>query len=150
MARCVFLILLTLFTAITWGAQVYRFVDAEGNVSYSDRPQSAAAESIFIATRRASSIPSRPPPAAPVQSPEFDPAVDENGEMQRERREPTAEERAEDRAKNCTTARERADLYAVSHRLYRETPEGEREYLDDAQLIEARTQAVANVQEWCD
>ena len=134
-----------------WSAQVYRYVDDEGNVSYSDRPQSETAESVFVAAQRPPSLPSRMAPERTADDGSGEAAsAEDDGEIQRELREPTPEERAEDRARNCAIAQERAERYAVSHRLYRETPDGEREYLDDAQLTEARTQAVADVEKWCD
>lgn len=148
MARLVCAVLLSLSTAALWAAEVYRSVDAEGNVTYSDRPSSESAQSIFIATQRPSSTPT--PLAVRQTAADAEPTTDEAGEIQRERREPTPEERAEDRTRNCAIARERAERYATSHRLYRETPDGEREYLSDAELTEARTQATADVQEWCD
>ena len=148
MVRFVCVLLLSFSTTALWAAQVYRSVDAEGNVTYSDRPGGAEAESVFIATRRPSSVPATPTTAQRATSEA--PAEEETGEVQRERREPTPEERAEDRARNCAIAREREERYAISHRLYRETPDGEREYLNDAELTEARTQATSDVQEWCD
>jgi len=149
MARFVWVLLLTFSTLTTWAAQVYRSVDAEGTVIYSDRPEDDGAESIFIAARRPASTPA-PSPSAERPTNPSEPALEEAGEVERERREPTPEERAEDRAKNCAIAREREERYAISHRLYRETPDGGREYLDDAQLTAARTQATADVQKWCD
>lgn len=146
--RFVWVLLLMCPAVAVWAAEVYRSVDAEGNVTYSDRPSAESAESIFIATRRPSAVPTSTP--ARQTAPDPAPTADEAGEVQRERREPTPEERAEDRARNCAIARERAERYAISHRLYRETPDGEREYLSDAELTEARAQATADVQEWCD
>jgi hypothetical protein len=57
---------------------------------------------------------------------------------------------AERRVKNCEIAQDRVERYEISHRLYRTTPDGEREYLSDAEIDEARTRAQADVQEWCD
>jgi len=149
MARFVWVLILTLSTLSAWAAQVYRSVDAEGNVTYGDRPEGESAESIFIAAQRPPSAPTRPS-ATEQPASESAPSVETTGETERERRDPTPEERAEDRAKNCAIARDREERYAISHRLYRETPDGGRDYLDDAALTEARTQATADVQEWCD
>jgi len=145
MVRAVWLILLTFMTATAWGAQVFRSVDSQGDVSYSDRPGSADAESIYIATAEPASV-------APVRTPAPETAepAEETEEVEQVQREPTSEERAEDRARNCAIAQQRHDSYLISHRLYRTTPDGEREYLDDAELGEARARAAADVQEWCD
>ena len=47
-------------------------------------------------------------------------------------------------------ARERNDRYALSRRLYRTNADGERYYLDDAAVAEARAKAAADVEDWCD
>lgn len=131
------------------GAEVYRSTDASGNVRYSDRPDGDGAQSVYVATPRAG----RPGnTVAPRQAAK--PAADEQaapgGEQARERVEPTPQERAAERAKNCQTARERQEKYAVSHRLYREQPNGERAYLNDAEIDEAKAKAAADVKTWCD
>ena len=51
----------------------------------------------------------------------------------------------EQREKNCETARERSDRYTLSRRLFRTNAAGEREYLDDAAIDEARAKAAADV-----
>ncbi|NNC65115.1 MAG: DUF4124 domain-containing protein [Gammaproteobacteria bacterium] len=124
------------------GAEVFRYVDENGNVAYSDRPVGQNAESIVITTI----APVVPPRTTAAAQPNENP--DES--VQREAREPTPEERAEDRAVNCTIARERMERYAISRRLYRPLPDGEREYLSDAEIDEARAGAAADVEEWCD
>ena len=63
---------------------------------------------------------------------------------------PSADALREQRAKNCGIARERQERYSLSRRLFRTNAAGEREYLDDAAVAEARTKAAADVQDWCD
>jgi hypothetical protein len=62
---------------------------------------------------------------------------------------PTAAELRQQRQKNCEIARERADRYTLSRRLFRTDSAGEREYLDEAAVAEARAKAAADVQDWC-
>lgn len=147
--RFTWLIFLAFFAAAASAGVVYRSVDAEGTVSYSDRPDGEDAQSIFVAVQAPASSAPRAS-TAEESTTESAASAEETGEVQRERREPTPEERAADRARNCATARDRAERYAISHRLYRETPDGSREYLDDAALNDARVKSVADVQEWCD
>jgi hypothetical protein len=130
-----------------WSAEVYRSVDADGTVSYSDRPVGENAETFFIDTR----TPTAPPPVTPpaAGAPET-PAEEASDSAALEPREPTPEERAEERERNCGIARERLDRYLTSRRLYRSTPDGERAYLSDAEIDEARARAAADVEEWCD
>ena len=142
--RAISIVTLALLAAGTLhGAEVFRYIDENGNVAYSDRPIGQNAESIVITTN----APIVPPRAAAPAQPETT-TPEETGD--RQRREPTPEERAADRAANCTIARERNERYAISRRLFRELPDGEREYLSDAQIDEARARAAADVEEWCD
>lgn len=126
-------------------AEVYRSVDADGNVSYSDRPVGENSEPIYIATQRPASAPAAAPssPAAAAEEPPDDEAPPEAGG-------PTPEELAEQRASNCRIARERLERYLMSRRLYRTDDAGEREYLSDAEIDEARARAAADVENWCD
>ena len=137
-----------LATTALQGAEVYRTIDDDGNVSYSDRPIGDNAEAVIIETY-APVVAARTPSAAQNLD-GAGAASNPDGTVQRERREPTPEERTEDRAANCTIARERIERYTISRRLFRPLPDGEREYLSDAESDEARARAVADVQEWCD
>jgi hypothetical protein len=130
-------------TALGQTAEVYRSVDAQGNVSYSDRPVDENSEVVFVATPRPATP---PPPPAPTTatSPdgELAPAADEPPS-------PTPDELAAERTANCQTARERNDRYQMSRRLFRALPNGEREYLSDAEIDAAKAAAVADVEKWC-
>jgi hypothetical protein len=127
-------------------AEVFRSVDAAGNVSYSDRPVGANSETVFIATPGVAT----PPPVSTLQPQAGTEPTVEEGELQREPREATPEERAAERTANCGIARERLDRYLISRRLYRTAPDGERAYLSDAEIDEAKARAAADVEKWCD
>jgi hypothetical protein len=143
--------LFALLGTVAYGAEVYRFTAPDGTVGYSDRPQGNNAEQVVIATpragtpatpaqavARASAAPSattEPVPEAP-SAPTLPPG-------------PTAAELSAQRQQNCEIARERQQRYTVSRRLFRTTPDGEREYLDDRQIDEARAKAAADVEDWC-
>jgi hypothetical protein len=143
-------LLLALLTTAAYGADVYRSTAPDGTVSYSDRPQGADAQFVFSATSRAA----RPVDAAPepgaasgnaaANAPPEAPAVPTLPEG------PSAAELREQRQKNCEIAREREQRYALSRRLFRTNAAGEREYLDDAAVAEARAKAQADVKDWCD
>jgi hypothetical protein len=126
---------------------VYRSTAPDGTVSYSDRPQGADAQFVYSATPRgprtapaaqagqaAAPAAATPPEASAV------PTLPEG---------PTAAELRQQRQKNCEIARERADRYTLSRRLFRTDSAGEREYLDEAAVAEARAKAAADVQDWC-
>jgi hypothetical protein len=137
---------LALIAAPLFAADVYRSVDSSGNVVYSDRPEREGTELIYVATpgtpsaARAQANSPAVPPAPALASEEL------SGEVLRER---SPDEVAEERARNCALSQERAERYRISRRLYRNLPNGEREYLSDAELDEARAKAEADVANWC-
>lgn len=126
--------------------EIFRSVDENGVVVYSDRP-SAGSEEFVIRTPRPASPPT--PVASPVATPRPSSAARRPviAEMAREP-DPALVEAT--RARNCEIARQASDTYNQSRRLFRTGPDGEREYLSDAELTEARATAEANVAAWCD
>ena len=61
-----------------------------------------------------------------------------------------AEAEAENRKAKCAEYRARLQTYMQSQRLYREDASGERVYLDDNQMLEARNKAQDQIQQYCD
>ena len=140
-------LLLTFVGTAALAADIYRSTAPDGTVSYSDRPQGADAEFVYSAAPR---IPRRAPGTVPVvpgtratAPPPQAPAVPSLAGG------PSAAELREQREKNCATAREVLDRYTLSRRLFRTNAVGDREYLDDAAVAEARAKAAADVQDWC-
>jgi hypothetical protein len=121
-------------------------VEPDGGVVYSDRPSNNT-ERVTIATPNLASSIAAGSPAAETRAPN---AASPPGELGSEVRVgPTAEETAAERVRNCAVAQERAERYRVSQRLFRTLPNGEREYLSDAELDQARARADADVANWC-
>ena len=125
-----------------FAADIYRSVDENGQVVYSDRPSANAVE-VAVSTRA-------PRPAPVAGDGEASGSRDDSPLAAEIPREPTAAEIAADRARNCEYARQMAETYSQSRRLFRTGPDGEREYLSDAELDEARARAESNVAAWCD
>jgi len=127
-----------------WSNDVWRSVDAQGNVRYSDRPEGENVEKVVISLPRGSASPGTRQAATPAPVPEAQapaPAASAPAEP--------APDDAEQRARNCEIATERMERYSVSQRLYRTLPDGEREYLNDAETDDARARAAAEVERWC-
>ena len=84
--------------------------------------------------------------AAPAEAPvdEAAPAA----ETPRLTRAERARQRQE-RAEQCADARERLQRHAVARRMYRVDENGERVYLDDAEIAAARDRAEQKVAEYC-
>lgn len=145
--RLIAFVSLAVAAANLWASDVYRSVAPDGTVIYSDRPSGPDAEPVFVAAQRPPPAPipsSTEPPAAEDASAAAEPAAPGEGEAQRIER-----ELAEQRERNCSIARARVQNYNAAHRLYRELPNGEREYLDDAEIDQVRAQAAADVEAWC-
>jgi len=150
---------LVLVTSSSFASEIYRYTDEDGNVHYGDRPTGAPTETrVAIASSRTDSAAARAymeqryalnqpaeEPAAQAQStiPE---EVVEDEEMTRAER---AAERRE-RAQRCQQYRDRLETFTTSRRLYRETDDGEREYLEEAEVQEARDRVQELINENCD
>lgn len=144
-------LLLAMLATAAYGGQVYRSTDANGNVVFSDRP-SENSEPVNV-TVPAAGRPGNPitPPDAKVAAGKAQPGgaqANAAGDQKKDKVQTPAEKEAE-RAKNCATARERQTLYDQSHRLYKAGANGEREYLNSAEIDEARAKAAADVATWC-
>jgi hypothetical protein len=142
--------LLALLGTAANGADVYRSTAPDGTVSYSDRPQGANSQYVFSATT------ARQAPAAPAANARSGAAGNANQSVPQAPANPalpdgpSSAKLREERQKNCEVARERADRYALSRRLFTTNEAGEREYLDDAAAAAARAKAAADVEDWCD
>jgi hypothetical protein len=145
-------LLLALLGSTAYAADVYKSTAPDGTVIYSDRPEGADSQFVYSATPRspraqqgAASAASRPATAgdaaaSPPEAPGTPTLPDGRS---------SAELRAQ-RQKNCEIARETQQRYTLSRRLFRTNAVGEREYLDDAAVAEARAKAAADVKDWCD
>jgi hypothetical protein len=142
-------LLLALLGSTAHGADVYRSTGPDGTVSYSDRPQGADAQFV-LATRRATQPVTPLPDARGPASAEGASNAPEAPDAPTLPEGPSAAELREQRQKNCEIARERQERYSLSRRLFRTNAAGDREYLDDAAVAEARAKAAADVQDWCD
>ena len=126
-------------------ADVYRSIDENGQIIYSDRP-SDTAELVQVQRTVATS---RVTSAAVANTSEADETASNLPLGAEIPREATPEEIASDRARNCQLATERAAAYDISRRLFRTDAAGERVYLSDAELQAERDKALADVATWC-
>jgi hypothetical protein len=139
-------LLLAFLGTAAFGADVYRSTAPDGTVSFSDRPQGADAEFVFSATPRGRAATPQAPgnaPAAAGDAPPEAPAAPTASAG------PNPQQLRAERQKNCDVARERQQQYQLSRRLYRTNAAGEREYLDDAAVAQARAKAAQDVEDWC-
>jgi hypothetical protein len=137
-----------LLAAGAYANDVYRWVDETGTVHYGDRPGNREAERITLVIDRPASAAraASPPPRRTTGSP----AESAPQPVVAEPPEPSAREQREQQAAACQEARQRLETFTTARRLYRVGEDGEREYLSDAELEEARAQAAAEVERLCD
>ncbi len=132
--RCTLLCCCLLLALPVSANEIYRWVDENGVVHYTDRPREGA-ERLTIRTASPST------PARTVSAPRG-----KQGELMAE---PDADQTAEIRAANCTSARERLARLQRAPRLYREGEDGARLYLDDDERTLVLAEAQELVESWC-
>jgi hypothetical protein len=133
---------------VTQGNEIYKWVDAEGNVHFGDRPSGVEGEEVVP-------IDSRPTDPAVVQQ-----EVQAIEDWQTARAEaiaaapkgPTAEERAAeaaDRKQKCDMYTARLETFITKRHLYRELENGERYYLTEDEMRQAEADVQAKIDEFC-
>ena len=150
--RIATLALATLGAGTVLAGDIYRYTDADGNVHYGDRPAGVPSEERIA-------ISSKPTNPAEVQARVQAHAGNELATVQgggadaADEDRPTRAERAaaaRERAEKCQQYRDQLETYVTSRRLYRETEDGEREYLDEKEVLDARSATEDSVHEYCD
>ncbi|HWN38649.1 MAG TPA: DUF4124 domain-containing protein [Gammaproteobacteria bacterium] len=146
-----FTLLLASLGTTAYAADIYRTTAPDGTVIYSDRPEGADSQFVFSAARRApraaASGTQAPAGSANATSAAAAPQAPQTPTLPNG---PSSAKLRAERQKNCETARETQERYTLSRRLFRTNAVGEREYLDDAAVAEARAKAAADVKDWCD
>jgi uridylate kinase len=124
--------------------------DAQGNPVFTDRPESLPAQKVGVATRHtdAAAAPPRSEPATSSYAAD-DKARADAARLAAESREAAASTAA-DKAKRCEEARAHYMTVMTSQRLYEQGPnEGERRYLDSAEIDATRANAKSVMDEFC-
>lgn len=157
-----------LVTVLPAQAEIYKWVDKDGTVKYTDTPPPNGVKPLSTIKKKAVS-PTTPPAAATAlpegaqtnptqtQAAASDGAASEQ-EMAKKKREieeiekkNKAEKEAQAKQKqlNCSAARANYQSYSQGGRVYRMNEKGEREYLDDKGLSEGAAKAKREMQEYC-
>jgi hypothetical protein len=132
-------------------ADVYRSVDAQGHVQYSDQPSPGA---VRISVSGAH-------PGAPVDTPAKS-ATDNDAaslaksnaqireqQAQQAAKQAVSKDLTQSRAEQCKKLQERYQQTIDAHRLYRTGKDGEREYMTDAETDQARLDARLDMEAAC-
>ncbi len=136
-------------SAAALASDVYKYIDANGQVNYVDRPSGDPSEQRL-------NIVSKPTNRSAVQARVQARLDTKNAAWKAAGNAPeqsTPEEarfEREKRQQNCKMYRDRLVQYVQSRRLYREDEQGKRVYLNDQELRAARERVEQQVQEHCD
>lgn len=121
-------------TAAHAAGEIYRWKDASGNWHYADQPQPGAE---LVSGRRPPAPPAPPAPAAPPTEPASAPLPAVSNEVAQSVR----AEAAAVKADQCKKAEEAYQKAIQARRMFRTDEQGNRTYLNDAELDAARLQA---------
>jgi hypothetical protein len=143
--RCV--LILTAFSVAT--ATPDKFVDKEGNIHFVDRPSGQSGEERRQLTYARTSNSAIEGQIKSRQA--YMEARDKAREEQLTQREAEETLRVEERKREaeCQEHRARLESFLQARRLYRQNDAGEREYLDDSEMLEARRKVENKIAETC-
>lgn len=157
-------------------AEIYKWVDKDGTVKYTDTPPPAGVKSISKIGKKTVTSPTAPqvsnsemPPTSPTeiknQAPNANKVENSNktdnatpeaqAKKKRELEEIAKKNKAELEAQakkkemNCATAKTNYQTYSQGGRIYKTNEKGEREYVDEKGLAEGAAQAQRDMQEYC-
>ena len=141
--------MLTLIAASTaYAGDIYKWVDAEGNVHYGDRPNGEQPERLNIVSQSTDreSVQAAAQARVDARTAEAEEKAAAAAEL------PSAEDlrnEAKQRAEKCATYKTQMQQLVTSRRLYREDENGERVYLDDSEALAARERVEKQISEFC-
>jgi len=161
------LLVVAFLAASSAQAQVHKCVDAAGKIIYTQDPCPANTKSGTM-SRNVLSAPAASPAASPADSPADKAAAaakstapktaaeQEQAFRQRQQEQAKASKQAQQKSAeaqakelNCRNARERLAQYDIGGRLSRITAQGERYYMDDAQIEQEKSRARADIAQAC-
>jgi len=135
------------FSGAALSGEIYKWTDEDGNVHYEDRPTGAEVELVaFTSSTDSSAV------RASIDARRANEAAraDQRSKRDEDDQEAADAERAADqRVQECKESRTRMETYLTSRRLYKEGEAGERVYLDDSQIMDARSKAQEDIQKYC-
>lgn len=148
--RTLITIMLAGLATVAAAESVYKWIDASGQVHYTDRPPTeSGAKLLGVFEREQIMATGEEAGGEDTASNTYDagPALEE---AQGDQAAATVQRDLDQvRSEQCKQAQERYKTYIESRRLYRETTDGKREYLTDAELAAARIEAKKAVDDLC-
>jgi hypothetical protein len=121
-------------------SEIYRWVDDQGVVHYTDRPDRQGVERLTVRVSK----PSEATPRVSAQPRAQGELMADDADAEQEAL------AAAVREANCQSASQRLQSLQAAPRLYREGAGGAREYLDNAEIERVLAEAAELVEAWCD
>lgn len=140
---------------------IYKWVDSSGQIHYTDLPpRQADAKILSVFEQEAGYVADEQSDGGDYSDEGDDDGSDnptpQTGEatppeppISEEAMAAAEADAAKVKVEQCKEAQDRYQRYIQSQRLFRETPDGKREYLTDQELTEARARAKQTVSEYC-
>jgi hypothetical protein len=150
MLRIAVVVALSLAAVSASQADVYRFVDSNGQVQYTDRPETLPAELLAkIKSQRTDNSVLADRVAADLKARDAAAKAQEAANKEMADKQKATQITATDKANRCTQARARYESVTTTDRVYSLDAKGERVYMDDKQLEKSRSSAKEQVDTWC-
>ena len=128
------------FATAGYTDQVYKYVDAQGHVTYSDRPNTAGAQKTDVAVQQAD-----PNEAARLaKERQLLKAEDDQRKKQQANDDHAKAQQDRDKAARCQTARDHYNAIKDGGRLYARDADGNKTYYNDAEA-DAKREAARQV-----
>jgi hypothetical protein len=136
------------FSGAVLAGEIYKWTDEDGNVHYEDRPTGNQVELVAL-SRNTNNDAVR----AGIDARREREATRASARSQRDQDANSAAEKkmeSDQRIAKCQESRARMQSYLQARRLYNQDESGERVYLDEDQIMDARSRAQDEIQKFCD
>jgi hypothetical protein len=145
------LLVLALALALPAQAQLYKWVDSNGRVQYSDRPPGAGKKAEQVSNANVGSIGSQSTSAG-AKSPsdleaDFRKRQADKAEADKKQQQAAAEQKQ--KSESCEAARRNLAALQSGQRMARYDEKGEPSFMDDASRARETERAQQQVQTWC-
>lgn len=130
-------------------ADVYKFIDSKGQVQYTDRPETLPAQRLSVQSQRTDTVAVSERVAEDAKQRDAATQAQQTTDKSAADKTKAQQDTATDKAERCTKARERYDQVMTAQRLYSTDANGERVYMDDKQIDQARASAKQMMDTWC-
>ena len=138
-----------LASGLAAGGEIYKWIDENGNVHYEDRPISEGnvERVVGVQSRNTDTV------AVAARVDELRKARAAARQAEAEASEGTSKEelRAEQQARHdkCQSYRSKLQAFLTAPRMYEQDASGERDYLDEDEIMAARSRVEEKIQEYC-